>query len=38
VRNITQLQLEAFQNSLATLPHGKDNELVLLKGHLLVVG
>ena len=33
---ITELQLEAFRNFLATLPHGKDIELVLLKGHLLI--
>jgi hypothetical protein len=33
---ITELQLSAFRNFLATLPHGKDIELVLLKGHLLI--
>ena len=32
----TSRHLEAFKNFLATLPHGKDTELVLLKGHLLI--
>ena len=33
---ITDRHLSAFKTFLATLPHGKDVELVLLKGHLLV--
>jgi hypothetical protein len=33
---ITDRQLHAFRNFLETLPHGRDTELVLLKGHLLV--
>lgn len=32
----TSRHLKAFKNFLATLPHGKDTELVLLKGHLLI--
>jgi hypothetical protein len=33
---ITLRHLEAFQRFLRLLPHGKDKELVLLKGHLLI--
>lgn len=33
---ITSRHLEAFQQFLRLLPHGKDPELVLLKGHLLI--
>lgn len=32
----TSRHLEAFQRFLGLLPHGKDPELVLLKGHLLI--
>lgn len=32
----TTRHLEAFQRFLSLLPHGKDPELVLLKGHLLI--
>ena len=32
----TSRQLKAFKKFLETLPHGKDVELVLLKGHLLI--
>lgn len=32
----TPRHLEAFQRFLSLLPHGKDPELVLLKGHLLI--
>ena len=33
---LTSRHLEAFQRFLELLPHGKDSELVLLKGHLLI--
>jgi len=33
---LTSRHLEAFQRFLSLLPHGKDPELVLLKGHLLI--
>lgn len=33
---LTPRHLEAFQRFLELLPHGKDPELVLLKGHLLI--
>jgi hypothetical protein len=32
----TSRHLEAFKRFLSLLPHGKDPELVLLKGHLLI--
>jgi len=32
----TTRHLEAFQRFLSLLPHGKEPELVLLKGHLLI--
>jgi hypothetical protein len=34
--DITDRQLEAFRKFLDLLPHGKDADLVLLKGHLLI--
>ena len=34
--DISDRHLKAFKTFLETLPHGKDTELVLLKGHLLV--
>jgi hypothetical protein len=36
MRKITERQLSAFQRFLSTLPHGKDPEFVLLKGHILI--
>lgn len=36
MREPTDRQLAAFQRFLAELPHGKDQELVLLKGHILI--
>ena len=33
---LTTRHLEAFQRFLSLLPHGKDSELALLKGHLLI--
>jgi hypothetical protein len=33
---ISDRHLNAFKNFLESLPHGKDIELVLLKGHLLI--
>lgn len=35
-QEITSYQLAAFRKFLSHLPHGKDHELVLLKGHLLM--
>ncbi len=35
-REITPRQLEAFQRFIKLLPHGKDIDLVLLKGHILI--
>lgn len=32
----TKRQIEAFQRFLNLLPHGKDLDLVILKGHLLI--
>ena len=32
----TKRQIEAFRRFLKLLPHGKDLELVILKGHLLI--
>jgi len=34
--NTTKRQIEAFTKFLDKLPHGKDTELVILKGHLLI--
>lgn len=34
--NISKKQVDAFRRFLNVLPHGKDTELVLLKGHLLI--
>lgn len=34
--DVTKRQAEAFRRFLTLLPHGKDTELVLLKGHLLI--
>jgi len=34
--NISKKQADAFRRFLNVLPHGKDTELVLLKGHLLI--
>lgn len=36
MREPTERQLEAFKRFLAELPHGKDQELVLLKSHILI--
>jgi hypothetical protein len=36
MREITDRQLTAFKVFLSELPHGKDVELVLLKGHVLI--
>lgn len=34
--NTPKRQIEAFTKFLKKLPHGKDTELVILKGHLLI--
>ncbi len=36
MREPTERQIEAFRRFLAELPYGKDQELVLLKGHILI--
>jgi hypothetical protein len=36
MHEITDRQLMAFKAFMAELPHGKDAELVLLKGHILI--
>lgn len=35
-REVSGRQLEAFARFLKMLPHGKDTDLVLLKGHILI--
>ena len=34
--DVSARQLEAFKRFLSLLPHGKERELVILKGHLLI--
>ena len=36
MREVTDRQLLAFKRFLSVLPHGKETELVLLKGHILI--
>ena len=36
MQNISSRRVAAFRRFLALLPHGKEPELVLLKGHLLI--
>ena len=36
VIDVSARQLEAFKRFLSLLPHGKERDLVILKGHLLI--